>query len=68
MKDFKKNIKFVWRYAKSEKKSIIIYFFLNLFSIFASIVFPFISANIIVNLTSNNIKQFIYMGGILKNI
>ncbi len=65
MKEFKKNIKFVWRYSKSEKKRIIIYFILSLFNIVTSIVYPFISAKIIVNLTGNNIEQFIYMGGIL---
>jgi ABC-type multidrug transport system fused ATPase/permease subunit len=65
VKEFKKNIKFVWRYSKSEKKRIIIYFILSLFNIVASIIYPFISAKIIVNLTDNNIEQFIYMGVIL---
>ena len=65
MQEFKKNIKFVWKYSKSEKKSIILYLILSLFSIVASIIFPFISAKIIVNLTDNNIKQFIYMGCVL---
>ena len=65
MKEFKKNIKFVWKYAKSEKKRIILYFILSLFNIIASIIYPFISASIIVNLTDNNIEQFIYVGAIL---
>ncbi len=65
MKEFKKNIKFVWKYSKGEKKRIVIYFLLSLFSIFTSIVVPFISARIIVNLTNNNIQQFIGMGAIL---
>lgn len=65
MKEFKKNIKFVWKYAKSEKKRIILYFILSLFNIIASIVYPFISAIIIVNLTDNNIEQYIYVGAIL---
>lgn len=65
MKEFKKNIKFVWKYAKSEKKRIILYFILSLFNIIASIIYPFISASIIVNLTDNNIEQFIYVGVIL---
>lgn len=65
MKEFIKNIKFVWKYSKSEKKRIIIYFILSLFNIVTSIVFPFMSAKIIVNLTSNNIEQFILMGFIL---
>ena len=58
MKEFLKNIKFVWKYAKSEKRRIIIYFLLSIFGIVSSIIYPFISARIIVNLTSNQINQF----------
>ena len=65
MKEFFKNIKFVWKYAKSEKRRIIIYFLLSIFGIVSSIIYPFISARIIVNLTSNQINQFIFMGFIL---
>ena len=65
MKEFFKNIKFVWKYAKSEKRRIIIYFLLSIFGIVSSIIYPFISAKIIVNLTSNQINQFIFMGFIL---
>ena len=65
MREFFKNIKFVWKYAKSEKKRIIIYFLLSIFGIVSSIIYPFISARIIVNLTSNQIDQFIFMGFIL---
>ena len=65
MKEFKKNIRFVWKYSKSEKKRIIIYLILSLFNIVASIIFPFISAKVIVNLTASNIEQFIYMGFVL---
>ncbi len=64
MREFFINIKFVWKYAKCEKKKIIIYCILNLISVLAGIVFPFISAQIIVNLTSNNIEQFVYMGAV----
>ncbi len=62
MKEFLRNIKFVWQYSKSEKSRIMIYCFLSLFSVFGSIVYPIISAKIIVDLTDNNIEQFIYMG------
>ena len=62
MKEFIKNFNFVWKYAKSEKKKIIIYIVLSIFNLAFSILYPFISASIIVNLTSNNIQQFIYMG------
>ena len=65
MKEFLRNIKFVWGYAKSEKGKILIYFLLSIFNIVASIVFPILSAQIIVNLTSNMLEQFVYMGGVL---
>ena len=65
MKEFIKNFNFVWKYAKSEKKKIIIYIILSIFNLAFSILYPFISASIIVNLTSNNIQQFIYMGLVL---
>ncbi len=65
MKESLKNIKFVWKYSKSEKNRIILYCALSIFHIAASIIYPFISAKIIVNLTNNNINQFIYMGLVL---
>ena len=65
MKEFFKNIRFVWKYSRSEKKRIIIYFFLGLFNIVASIIYPFILAEIISNLIESNIKQFIYMSSVL---
>ena len=68
MKEFKRNIKFVWKYSKSEKKRIVIYCILSLFKIVVSIVYPFISAKIIVYLTDNNIEQFIFMGLVLLSM
>ena len=65
MKEFIKNMKFVWKYAKSEKKKIIVYFFLSVFGICFSILFPFMSAKQIVLLTNESIKQFIYMAVIV---
>lgn len=65
MKEFIKNVKFVWKYAKSEKKKIIVYFLLSVFGICFSILFPFMSAKQIVLLTNESIKQFIYMSVIV---
>lgn len=65
MKEFIKNMKFVWKYAKSEKKKIIVYFLLSVFGICFSILFPFMSAKQIILLTNENIKQFIYMSVIV---
>lgn len=58
-------MKFVWKYAKSEKKKIIVYFLLSVFGICFSILFPFMSAKQIVLLTNESIKQFIYMSVIV---
>ena len=52
MKEFFKNIKFVWKYAKSEKRRIIIYFLfekrriiiyflLSIVGVISSIIYPF---------------------------
>lgn len=65
MKEFIKNIKFVWQYSKSEKNKIILYFLLSIFSIVASIIYPIISANMIVNLTSNQLNQLVLMALVL---
>ena len=59
MKEFIKNIKFVWKYAKSEKVKMIIYVIFSLFGIAFSILFPLLSARRIINLTSNNLHQFV---------
>lgn len=58
-------MKFVWKYAKSEKKKIIAYFLLSVFGICFSILFPFMSAKQIVLLTNESIEQFIYMSVIV---
>jgi len=65
VKEFLKNVKFVWKYSKSQKKRILAYFIFSLFNIAASIIYPFISAKIIIHLTDSNIKQFIFMGFVL---
>ena len=68
MKELLKNIKFVWQYAKSEKVKIFIYCILNVIRVISSIMVPIISANVIVNLTDSNIKQFVYMGAVFLGI
>ena len=68
MKEFFYNIKCVWKYSKDEKMKIVIYFILSIFGVIASIIYPIISAKIIVNLTDNKIRQFVYMGIIFTSI
>ena len=53
MKEFFKNIKFVWKYAKSEKWKLIKYILCNIIAIAISIIVPILSAKIIVSLTNN---------------
>ena len=61
MKDTRTNIKFVWKYAKDEKKKFILFAILNIIEIFISVVSPIISAKIIISLTSEEYKQIIYL-------
>ena len=59
MKDFLKNIKFAWNYAKQEKKYIIISIIMSILNIILEIVLPILSAKTIIALTSNNYIRII---------
>ena len=65
MRELWKNLKYVWRYSKDQKSRIIAYILLSLFGIVSSIIYPFILAKLIVDLTANQIDQFIFMGIVL---
>lgn len=62
MKDFLKNLKLVWKYARSEKTKIIIYFVNGFITAGMGIIFPIISAKTIVALTDSLLKQCITLG------
>lgn len=53
------NLKFAWKYAKGEKKRIIIFFICNIISIIFYVVMPILSAKVIIELTSNNYIRLI---------
>lgn len=57
MKEFIGNLKFTWNYVKEQRKYLIIIIMVYLFSIANSILFPLLSAKIIIELTSNNYVQ-----------
>ena len=59
MKDFIKNIKFAYSYAKEDKPYLIMIIILNIISILTKILLPVLSAKIIVSLTNNNYIQII---------
>ena len=65
MKEFFKNIKFVWKYAKSEKWKLIKYILCNIIAIAISIIVPILSAKIIVSLTNNLFSQLLFLAVIL---
>ncbi len=68
MKEFLKNIKFVWKYSKGERKRIILYIGLSVVYIFASLIYPILSAQMLVKITENLLVQFISMGLIILSI
>lgn len=57
MKDFIKNLKFTWNYVKEQRKYLVIIIMAYLFSIANSILFPLLSAKIVIELTSNDYAQ-----------
>ncbi len=61
MKDLRKNLKFAWRYANNVKSKIIMFIIFDFMQIIISIVLPILSAKIIVRLTSNELKQVLFL-------
>ena len=65
MKEFFKNIRFVWKYAKNQKWKLVKYILCNIVAIIISIVVPIISAQIIISLTSSLFKQLLFLAVVL---
>lgn len=65
MKEFFKNLKFSWKYARNYKKEMLGYTFLSILSIFVSIIIPILSAKNIVFLTNSDFKQVLYISVVL---
>ena len=53
MKEVFKNLKFVWNYAQNQKGKLIILTIINFIQIIFSVIFPILSARIVVSLTTN---------------
>lgn len=61
MKEFFYNLKFAWKYTKSQKTKLILYVVFNIVHIVISVALPMISAHIIVNLSNNVLNQVIML-------
>lgn len=59
------NLKFAWRYARGEKKRLVIFIICNIFDIIFNIITPILSAKIIVELTSSNYARIILMAMVI---
>lgn len=65
VKTFFSNLKKAWIYGKTQKKFIIGYIIFNIIFVFINLFVPILSAKAIVELTSNKLKQVIYIGLII---
>ena len=65
MKEFIKNLKFTWRYAREDKKYLFIIIFVYIVSIICSIITPIYSAKIVIGLTSNDYVQMLIIAGVI---
>lgn len=59
MKQFFKNLKFTWKYAKDSKKSLIIFTLSHILQIILNVIAPLLSAKIVMELTTNNYTQIL---------
>ncbi len=65
IKDTYINLKFTWQYVKNSKKIFILNVISYLIWVVISILLPILSAKIIINLTTNNYQQLLYIAFIL---
>ena len=61
MKETKTNLKRLWPYLRKEKLKMFLIVIFNIFLMIASVIFPLLSAQIIIKLTSNLIEQFLML-------
>lgn len=65
MKDFFKNLKRVWKYARNQRKKIILYYICEIIDMINGIVTPIASAVIITHITNKLYYQVIFMAFVL---
>jgi ABC-type multidrug transport system fused ATPase/permease subunit len=65
MKELIYNLKFAWRYAKNQKKLLVLYLLCNIFQIIISVFLPVLSAKIIVSLSDNQLLQVLNIALVL---
>ena len=65
MRELLRNLKFAWRYARGQKGKLILFVITNMIMAVIGIVLPVLSARLIVNLTSNELSQLIYISIII---
>ena len=68
MKETIFNIKFAWQYIKDQKLRLFGYAASSIFTIIISVILPILSAQIIVNLTSNKLQQVLYISLVILGI
>lgn len=61
MINFFKNLKFVWRYAKEEKRYLVVATIVNILCSLFQVVLPIVSAKIIISLTESNFTSIIML-------
>ena len=65
MKELIYNLKFAWRYAKNQKKLLVLYLLCNIFQIIISVFLPVLSAKIIVSISDNQLMQVLNIALVL---
>ena len=68
MKETLLNIKYAWKYISDQKLRLIGYTASSLFTVIISVILPILSAQIIVNLTSNKLYQVVYISLVILAI
>lgn len=62
MKDFLDNLKFAWKYCKSEKWKLLFFILVIMINCVNNVIWPILSAKVIVKITNNDFYQIFLMG------
>ena len=65
MKELIKNLKFAWKYVKGQKVKVVFVGIIGLIMAILGVIVPILSAQLIVNLTSNKLAQLLFIAIII---
>ena len=68
MKEFVKNLKLAWKYARNQRLQLVLFIITNIFIISISLIIPIYYSKIVIELTNNMLYQILVIGIIIAGL